>query len=187
MMQGYRELTGQPCSGKTVYKNNKENYNIANTGIVNFILLKKIFSFFIGVIYLKFKRSKKLFLWSFNENAPFYFQTKIFFNSVSKFGIKYKSNNDLEFIVDEGISHLPFLFLNTDTNLIIEFIRDELKDIEVVYKMAPEKEEVIKRLKNRGHKRLKFISPEIFYELNSDVENSVLESYKEICKKFETI
>ena len=33
-------------------------------------------------------------------------------------------------------SHLPFLFLNTDTNLIIEFIRDELKDIEVVYDQA---------------------------------------------------
>ena len=182
-----KEITGQPCCGKSSYIakeariNNKiESYKVD--------IPKKILIFFHGINYLGYRRSKVLLLWSLKEKVPIFFRINIFRNAVSKFGIfneLYKSNpKHHSKIVDEGLSHLPFLFLKTHTKDVLDFISYELREISVNFLKSPGHEILQGRLMRRGHKRLQFITITSFVERNTEIEEVLLDSYPDLCNEF---
>ena len=184
------EITGQPCSGKTSFISNKvldKECNLFNQG-----LLARIFYFCSGINFLGLSRAKILFFWSLGENAPLYFKMNIFRNAVSKFGIFLSlqaptSNNVVRYILDEGVSHLPFLFLKTDTTLVIDFIASELQTTDVHYLISPGYDVIHHRLLKRGHKRLKFLHLSSFIIRTEEIEEIMLAQYPKVCKKFKIL
>ncbi|MBT7275275.1 MAG: hypothetical protein HN886_02330, partial [Woeseiaceae bacterium] len=184
------EITGQPCSGKTSFISNKvpdKERNLFNQG-----LLARIFYFCSGINFLGLSRAKILFFWSLGENAPLYFKMNIFRNAVSKFGIFLSlqaptSNNVARYILDEGVSHLPFLFLKTDTTLVIDFIASELQTTDVHYLISPGYDVIHHRLLKRGHKRLKFLHLSSFIIRTEEIEEIMLAQYPKVCKKFKIL
>ena len=175
----FTEITGLPCSGKSTLINK----SILNNEIIfsKNRNLYKILYFFLGINFLKFKRVKVLLYWSMKEDAPFYFKINIFLNAVSKFGVfQYlkKNNNKLyDFLIDEGISHLPFLFLKTNTEEVINFFLGELKILDVNYLSSPGDEAILNRLLERGHKRLKFLNTGSFILRTQEIEIIILSIY----------
>ena len=185
----FLEITGQPCSGKSSFiakqASDKEAYFFKQGPI------SKIFSFFSGINFLGPKRVKVLFDWSLIEDAPLYFRINIFRNAVTKFGIfssLQASTNDYgaRLLVDEGISHLPFLFLKTDTSVIVNFITTELQITNVHYLSSPGYDVINNRLLSRGHKRLTFLRLSSFVTRIREIESVLLSQYPNLCKKFRT-
>ena len=184
------EITGQPCAGKSSFIIKKifdKEVKFLKKGI-----FRKIFYFFLGLYFLGYKRAKLLYFWSFMEDAPIYFKINIFLNASFKFGIFYylqslRKDKKTRFLVDEGISHLPFLFLKTDTKKIINFIASELQSTEVNYLSSPGYEMIYKRLLARGHKRLKFLLLSSFVSRNLEIENILLAEYPDLCKNFKIL
>ena len=167
------EITGQPCSGKSTLMNTY-TFDGAKTQAYKQGLFLKLINFMRGLIYL---RSKILFLLSLylKEQGSFAFRMNIFRNAVSKFGIfvdlkKNYIDSGQIMIVDEGISHLPFLFQNTETHLVLELLTSELSDIEVIFLPNPGSSTIKERLKSRGHKRLKYLNVDSFMSRNRDIE-----------------
>lgn len=181
------EITGQPCSGKTSFISNKVTYKELRSVQKGFF--KQISYFCTGMNFLGLRRTINLWHWSLSEDAPLYFRMNIFRNAVSKFGIfsslqTLTSNNVAAFMVDEGVSHLPFLFLKTDTMVIIDFIANELQIIDVHYLSSPGYDVINHRLSNRGHKRLKFLNLSSFVMRTGEIEDIMLSNYPNLCKKF---
>ena len=85
-------------------------------------------------------------------------------------------------IVDEGISHLPFLFQNTETHLVLELLTSELSDIEVIFLPNPGSSTIKERLKSRGHKRLKYLNVDSFMSRNRDIECYLIDQYPHLSK-----
>lgn len=185
------EITGQACAGKTRYIRRRigeeEHVVLAGGGRLN-----KLFYSASGFKYLGLSRVAKLCLWSLKESAPYYFRLNIFINAVSKFGfISIAETPELSphqiFLRDEGISHLPFLFLNTDTELVVDFIRSEIKNIDINFLKSPGCRVIQDRLGNRGHKRLQFISPSFFVQRNDEIEKTLLNLYPNLCRNIEVL
>lgn len=186
------EITGRPCSGKTSWLiEHKASLRKDSQISQETLLVKGLFAamnyFISGIKYLGFKRCKVLLIWSLKESVPFFFRLNIFRNSVSKFGIFYKSNNNkLEsmFPVDEGVSHLPFLFLNINPVNVVDFIHSELCQIDVGFLKSPIEDILVKRLSTRGHKRLKYLSIDLFLDRTAKIESALIELYPQRCKRF---
>lgn len=187
----FTEITGQPCTGKTSFIKNgkldKTLYHSYSQGI-----LVKTVNFFRGLFYLDFVRLRMLFAWSFDEEASVFFKLNIFRNAVTKFGIySYLSKKNTYIssfpLVDEGISHLPFLFLNTETDHILNLIRAELETIQVILLKSPGLDVIKDRLNNRGHKRLRFLSINTFIDMNYKIESLLLSRYSELCRGIKII
>lgn len=181
------EITGQPCAGKSSFIA-QEVKRFKDIHIHKQIFPKNILNFVTGIKYLGFQRIKVLFSWSLKENASFFFRINVFRNAVLKFGIfcnyntsaKTDSNKSL---VDEGLSHLPFLFLKTDTQQVVDFISNELKRVNVRFLKSPGIDVIHERLLSRGHKRLKFLSVTHFSERNKEIEDILLDLYPNMCKE----
>jgi len=185
----YIEITGQPCAGKSTYLNkrvsDKQAFFLKHRNI------KKFFYIIFGLFFLGFSRSKVLFFWSMNENGPIYFRMNIFFNAVSKFGIFFylQSSSNLsqqDILVDEGLAHLPFLFLNSDTVKVIDFISPELQKTNVHYLTVSDLTLIEQRLIIRGHKRLKFVLLSSFVARMHEIEINLLRYYPNLCNQFKT-
>tara|TARA_B100001287_G_scaffold62031_1_gene50134 strand:+ start:39795 stop:40376 length:582 start_codon:yes stop_codon:yes gene_type:complete len=191
MSSNFVEITGQPCSGKSTFVSNC----VANDeyGNLKINLFKKLIYFFKGIYSLGLKRSKILFIWSLAEEAPIIFRINIFRNAVTRFGIFYvlgsliSENSTKTIILDEGVSHLPFIFLKTDTKEVINFISNELKKINVFFISAPSSKIIKSRLIERGHKRLRFLSVNFFSERVFEIENILLSQYPSRCRNFEVL
>jgi hypothetical protein len=185
------EITGSPCSGKSSFIAQKVLRGEANqANCKNYFI--KICNFYLGVRYLGLKRILVLLSWSLKENASLIFRINIFRNAVQKFGLFQSlttsiSRGSNKYLVDEGLSHLSFLFLNTDTYRVVEFISEELKRIRVHYLKSPGNEVVKARLIKRGHKRLKFLSVNYFTEKNQSIEEILLILYPKLCKELDII
>ena len=183
----YTEITGQPCAGKSSFMNREASNNEAivfKQGIA-----RKIFYFLCGLYFLNLSRSKVLFFWSMLEQAPLYFRINIFFNAVSKFGIFFylqssSVNHHEDILVDEGISHLPFLFLNSDTIKVVDFISNELQKTNVHLLNSPGSGIIEQRLSIRGHKRLKYLLSSTFVTRIKEIEDNLLSEYPKLCKQF---
>jgi broad-specificity NMP kinase len=181
------EITGQPCAGKSTILNKiSQDYVIRH---IKNRFPKKILYFLSGINFLGLQRLKILLGWSLAENASSLFKINIFFNCVSKFGIfhqhqKSTKYQDLKIVVDEGISHIPFLFLETDSKIVTNFISDELQMINVYILRSPEQDIIQARLLSRGHKRLQFIALSTFTDRIQEIEKVLLSQYPSLCKKF---
>lgn len=178
------EITGQPCSGKTNFIDRETK---ADKSIKKYDLRRNLANFFIGIYYLGYSRTKTLLFWSLKEDVSFFFKLNIFRNSVIKFSIfitnykldKYKNT---KLYVDEGISHLPFLFLKIDTFKVLKFTNKELLKTKVIFLKSSSQLEIKERLQRRGHKRLRYLSLNIFVERNMEIEDFLLKKYPELCK-----
>lgn len=182
------EITGQPCAGKTSYISDTLLI-YENTGSANGTLIKKIYFFLCGVQYLKTARIRQLLKWSLKENASIFFKLNIFRNAVTKFGMFNKRHdinlkNKQNFLLDEGISHLPFLFLETDTSKVVQFIFNELQQVDVVLLKSPGQGQIKERLTKRGHKRLQFLPLSNFADRNREIEEVLVHSYANFCHDF---
>lgn len=185
---GFYEIAGQSCVGKTSfvssYVESNKNYIVYKRNTFNFFT-----DFISGLRYLRSKRTRKIFIWSFNEDASLLFKFNIFRNAVTKFGIFlkltsfYGSDKNVYF-VDEGISHLPFIFLNTSTNEVIDFISNELRFLRIKYLVCMEPSYVESRLLNRGHKRLKFLDSTYFVSRNFEIQSILIKIYPKLCRSF---
>lgn len=181
------ELTGQPCVGKSTFiaLNRGESLNAA---LYRRSLASSIICFFSGLGYLGFRSAGLLMRWSLREDVSLVFRLNIFRNAVTKFGI-YRSlveSNGEEgprYLIDEGLSHLPFLFINTDPRLVVELISNELRKIHVIFLASPSVHVIASRLSMRGHKRLKFLSLASFTSRNHQIEGLLLELYPGLCKQ----
>ena len=181
------EITGQPCAGKSSFiaqevMIGKEIHIYEQTHLI------KMFSLFAGIKYLGFQRTKVLLSWSLKENASFFFRINVFRNAVLKFGIFQNLNTSTlegssRYLVDEGLSHLSFLFLNTDTQQVVDFISDELRRVNVQFLKSPGYDVIQDRLVSRDHKRLKFLSVTCFAERNQEIEDILLNLYPNLCKE----
>jgi len=186
----YIEITGQPCSGKSTSINMSKSDDM--TKFLKDDLYRKIFYFFLGIKFLGIQRSRVLFNWSFVEDASFIFKLNIFLNAVSKFGIfrtleTSSSDKAKRFLVDEGVSHIPFLFLKTETREVINFISSELQTINVYFMRSPRQDVIQSRLLSRGHKRLKFTLLSTFMSKTHEIEKVLLSQYPSLCKEFTVI
>ena len=182
------ELTGQSCAGKTSFLSRKvlDGDGIELKAYKLGYKSEKIITFFRGTIYLGLSKTVILLYWSFKEEANLLFRLNIFRNAVTKVGIfstliKKKSNTSSVLLVDEGLSHLPFLFLNTETPRVLSLISEELKNINVIFLKSPGFEVIKERLKIRGHKRLKFLSLNTFIRRNDEIEDILIKRYSDLC------
>ena len=179
------EITGQPCSGKSTLLNTY-TFDGIKPQVYKQGLFLKLINFIRGLIYLRLK-IHLLLSWSLKEQGSFAFRMNIFRNAVSKFGIfvdlkKNYIDSGQIMIVDEGISHLPFLFQNTETHLVLELLRSELSDIEVIFLPNPGSSTIKERLKSRGHKRLKYLNVDSFMSRNRDIECYLIDQYPHLSK-----
>ena len=178
------EITGQPCSGKTNFIDRETK---SNKLIKKYDQRRNLADFFIGIYYLGCSRSKTLFFWSLKEDVPFLFKLNIFRNSVIKFSIFFSNHKsdkykNAKLYVDEGISHLPFLFTKMDTLKVLKFIAKELLKTKVIFLKSPSQLVIKERLQRRGHKRLRYLSLNLFVERNMEIEDFLLKKYPELCK-----
>ena len=185
------EITGQPCAGKSSFIAQKEMID-HEIYILERGHLVMISNFFSGIKYLGFQRAKVLLFWSMKENAPLFFRVNIFRNAVSKFGFfQYLSKSSVgnlsRCLVDEGLSHLPFLFLSTNTQRVVDFISDELSRAKVQFLMSPGYDVLQDRLLSRGHKRLNFLSVTCFSRRNKEIEDVLLSKYPNLCEELKII
>lgn len=188
----WEEITGQPCAGKSSFLANYAKDNQSSIFKNHKGLARKVFYFFLGIYFLGFQKLKVLFCWSSQEDGPYYFRLNIFINAVSRFGIfcfvsRSISEKRIRFLIDEGISHLPFLFLKTDTSLVINFISNDLKTVNVLYLRSPEFKVIQNRLLSRGHLRLKFLLASAFIQRVQEIENVMLSQYPKLCNKFKVL
>ena len=185
----YKEITGQPCSGKTKFLINEMKRDVA-IKLYSQGIPRQALNFFRGIWYLGFYRTLTIYQWSMQESASLLFRHNIFRNAVTKFGVfnylypMVTQDSKIHFI-DEGISHLPYLFRNTSTNTIVSFLRNELRDIEILFIQSKDSDEIKNRLIIRGHKRLKFNSLNDFVSRNMEIDDILLNLYPNLCKKMD--
>lgn len=183
MKKLYQELSGVPCSGKSYWCTNKKVLNTQQKGITP-SFIQNIHYISLGLSYLQLKRIFFFIKLSLSENAPLSYRFKILINVLKKFGYYSRYISHGVGIIDEGVSHIPFNFLSTDTNCVVKSIREELSCIDVVYLLNEEDEILIERLSQRGHSRLNFMEKEDFLNKNRIIERFVLENYNQYCSSF---
>lgn len=183
----YTEVTGQPCAGKTFFLT--EQIVEGELVINNQGHMENVVKFFTGFKYLGFPRSLKVLRWSLKEELPLLARINVFRNALLKFGFfagltETPSNPNGKCFVDEGLSHLPFLFLETDPREVVEFISEELNELDVLYLLSTDKAKSRARLLQRGHKRLKYVPLDVFIKKNMKIESDLLGLYPYSCRRF---
>lgn len=80
-----------------------------------------------------------------------------FRNSLTKFGYDLYTTNGNSIVIDEGISHIPFILelRNTDIDSFIEIFHKYLKKMKIIYIQPPPADILKERLLFRGHKRIR--------------------------------
>lgn len=182
------EITGLPCAGKSYFCDDSEGFLNRKKKSVTKEVFSSIQFILLGTIFLKISTLYAFLMLCRYEKAPLIFRLKIFANILKKFGIfnKYR-NSTVTGYIDEGISHIPFNFLHTDTVEIINILRPYLASANVKYVKAGSDICLRKRLQQRGHDRLKFLSVDELIHLNRNVEATLLVEYPHVCLTFEVL
>lgn len=91
-------------------------------------------------------------------------------NSLTKFGYGFfKANAKEVLIIDEGISHIPFILglENKEIDDFVSLFREHLDKNWIIFIEVPTKEILVKRITARGHKRVKRAHDAVkFVEIN---------------------
>lgn len=155
----YTEVTGSSCAGKTTFFENVQYY--ITGGYISWcvfpsFIIRCVFLIF-GFYYLLLRPTK--FFWIFRNGcgAQISVSNKIsaLRNVIEKFGC-YFMFRQRPVVVDEGISHIPFVY-QLSTESLIEFLsifEKELRGISIILLTAPQEKELISRLITRGHKKV---------------------------------
>lgn len=199
-MKSITELSGLPASGKSTFVKQKKLIISCNEKLFPFLfkynplplissLLAEAYLFFLGFKLLSLKELNLFIKMARKEDVSFLYQINIFRNTLRKFSVSYLvGKKPLSVIyIDEGISHIPFNYLSSDFNNIIEIIQPYLNYISVDYIEITSDETLKKRLLNRGHARLNHIDVNTLITECRKVEKNMLEVYPLICKTFKVV
>lgn len=158
-VERYTEVTGSSCAGKTTYFENVQSYitggNISGCFFPS-IVVRGVF-FVLGFIYLMMHPAKLFWIIRQCRDIPLSFLHKFSAvrNVVEKFGC-YLLFSKQAVVVDEGVSHIPFVF-QLSAKQILDFLtvfRNELQNISILLVPAPPEKDLIVRLIARGHKKV---------------------------------
>jgi hypothetical protein len=198
-MAGVVEFSGVPASGKSTIIKRNEYVAIKISQFFPFLervpepLLYFIEDAILLVIGYRFLSFKELFYYiglSFNEDVSIFYKLNIIRNVLKKYAVyslSLNSSQDGAVYVDEGVSHIPFNFLNADIDKVVSVIRPHLKNISVKYIYLENDHFLRERLGLRGHARLKFESIDNFIKKNRKVETHLLSMYPVFCNTFEIL
>ncbi len=160
------ELTGPPGSGKTTFTD--ENYpdkHVLLGGMpISYNRGKRILYSFLLIFYAILTGAINLvqILWLVKKSLTYderlFVRINALRNSMIKFGyIFFKSNVDETMVIDEGISHIPFILGLTDKEIndFVKLFYRDLSRISIIFIDSVPKEILEKRIVIRGHKRVR--------------------------------
>ncbi|MBF4280817.1 hypothetical protein EAY27_27455, partial [Vibrio anguillarum] len=154
------EVTGPPCSGKSYYLKGEAHLLSKNK-------LSKFYFFWVGGGTLSYSELILLIRLCSQEKVSFIFKLNIFYNALIKFGVFHKSiNNSNNNVVDEGISHLAFNFLEAKYTDLELLVKDRLPLVHVKIIVNIDDNILKERLLSRGHTRLRYYSIDNFLYKN---------------------
>jgi broad-specificity NMP kinase len=184
------EITGAPCSGKTTFAQKQFqgdnlllgamplSYKSSKRFCCSFFLC--FYSLLSGA--LKVRQLLWLTQMALRYDESLISRTNAYRNALTKFGYRYFETNERLNIIDEGISHIPFILglSYREIDNFVKLFETHLKHIHILFVEAPPNKMLVKRLMKRGHKRVKTSEMvETFIRHNLKIANA----YKEIlCK-----
>jgi len=183
-IERYTEVTGSSCAGKSTCFENVQSYitggNISGCFFPS-VVVRGVF-FVLGFFYLMM-RPAKLF-WIIRQCKDIHtsslHKVSAMRNAVEKFGC-YLLLRNRAVVVDEGISHLPFVF-QLNASQISDFLTvfgNELQNISILLVPAPPEKDLVVRLITRGHKKVTCKeSATSFARLNIKVSKEYLRALK---------
>lgn len=185
------EFTGTPCSGKSFIIEKllkKIDFSVQVVKKNKYDVFFNIFLFF-KYINLLNNGNGKLFLlkWVIVSKNKLFTKFRLIYNIVKKIVLYEHYNNKKGiYIFDEGISHIAFnVFINQNTDDLdldkFSFLQRQLPLIDLIIIVKEKKNNILKRLKNRGHKRFK--ETPFFVEKNVEIHEALV-SYHKNSKNF---
>jgi len=160
------EVTGAPGSGKTTFIKKRFSDEVVLFGglPLSYGTSKRIlYSFFLSV-YAIVTGAINLgqVLWLVKKSATYdetlFARINALRNSMTKFGYGFfKTHVKAELIVDEGISHIPFILdlENKDIGDFLHLFRQHLVKRRIIFIVAPTRDLLRNRIITRGHKRVR--------------------------------
>lgn len=163
------EVTGVPCSGKSTLVRSWlrfDGYTILLGGMpLSFGPFKRgSVSVFLS-LYGLFKRSITIrqAWWLFSQavryDEKFFSRLNALRNSLTKFGYGYYKKKSGLILVDEGVSHIPFILglSNESVDCFIELFRPQLEHLSIILVATPSDDTLRQRIITRGHKRVRSV------------------------------
>ena len=166
------EVTGEPCTGKTTFiyrliKGEKirlfsRQWQAAELGVTKIPGLMRVIAYELlmlleGVKTAGLEHSYRFFIAAMALDIPIKWRLNIFRNIIHKYAIYFlaeRTKYDGILVVDEGISHIPFLFSGglkqLDPTLLFCFPYHR----PWIIKLTQDLDTIIYRMKKRGHKRI---------------------------------
>ncbi len=180
------EVTGSPGSGKTTFINQSFSDKVVLLGgmPLSYDTAKRILYSFLLSIYAIATGSISLgqIWWLVKKSAKYdetlFARINALRNSMTKFGYGFfKAHAASALIIDEGISHIPFI-LGLENKEITEFIiqfRQHLLKKSIIFIESPPRDLLKNRIITRGHKRVRIAhDAEAFVDRNC----RIAEQYK---------
>lgn len=195
------EITGSPCSGKSTIL---ENINVLESNISfrtiygnpyakNYIFyqnVQKLFFCFLG-FYVTSNQLKTFLLRKiYSSESHFIHQLRLVLQTFLKFGRQsylLRTPSDKNILIDEGISHIPFNLLLTESDIskYLSLLPKEYKKNKV-YCLFESESLLYARLEKRGHKRVTNSEMAIkdFITKNNTVYNLIRIKYKHFFENY---
>ena len=182
------EITGVPGSGKSelynLLKKNQTLFKFPSDKNKNIFFEFKLLLFFI-YNYSLMNNFKSIFKSIFKSKNSLFHRLNILRNTIKKFSLfHYYHRKDGVYIIDEGISHLPFsLFVDSYKKRIlksrVDLILNFLPMPNILFIISASETIATERLKIRGHKRMQLLDKE-----KTDIFISKSYEVKKLIKKY---
>lgn len=155
------EITGPTCSGKSFFLMSESI--IAIKVPVAYAIL--------GLVWVTFLRPLALLfllrgIW--RSDKRIWQKIRVFCHVFAKFGYRFTHRGEeSQTAIDEGVSHIPFILMLPDNDILkfVDYFAKTLLQIEVIFCVTTE-ENIVSRLKARGHKRITNDSDLLLFQHN---------------------
>lgn len=171
------EVTGAPGSGKTSYieKNfSGETVLLGGMPLPYGTIKRVVYSILLTAFAMATRSISFRQIWWLVKKFATYDETlfsrlNALRNSLTKFGYNFYTAKINSIVIDEGISHIPFILglSNMELDCFIELFYKHLIKKKIIFIQAPSGEKLNKRLIARGHKRIRAVKDaEEFVDIN---------------------
>lgn len=94
---------------------------------------------------------------AFHYDETYFSRINAYRNCMTKFGYHYFKKKRGLTLIDEGVSHIPFILgmPYEDIDRFVNIFKDDLKHTLILFIESPPMETLIQRIITRGHKRVK--------------------------------